>query len=60
MSLREAVNLTGDCLMDVGSWFQGDEQPDYITGAVTNYSLHPPRNITRSSYARLKRVLRAY
>ena len=60
MTLRDAVSLTGDYLADAGSWFeQMDGDTDYRTGAETRYALHPPRTITKSSYARLKRVLHA-
>jgi len=57
LSLREAANLVGN-LEDSGSWFtEIDGTEDYRTGAVERRSLHPPRNITTASYARLKRVL---
>lgn len=60
MSLREAVRLVG-CVEDSGAWFtESDGREDYRTGAVERRSLHPPRNITPSSYARVARLLRAY
>lgn len=59
VSLREAVALVGH-VYDCGSWFsESDGITDFATGAVTYHSLHPPRNITKSSYARLKRLLKA-
>ena len=43
---------------DSGTWFDQESQvEDYATGDAVSYSLHPPRNVTPSSYARLKRVL---
>lgn len=57
MSLREAVRL---CYPqeDAGSWFaECDGRVDYRTGAEERRSLHPPRNITPASYARLARLL---
>ena len=44
---------------DCGSWFAetGSDREDYRTGAVTRYSLHPPHDITPSSYRRLARAL---
>ena len=57
MSLRQAISLCG-CLEDVGSWFvECDGRMDYRTGAEERRSLHPPRNVTPASYARLKRLL---
>lgn len=60
LSLRDAVSLVG-CVEDSGSWFtETDGRTNYRTGAVETRSLHPPRNITAASYARLARLLRAY
>lgn len=59
ISLREAVRMVGH-VQDCGTWFAetvGDT--DYTTGAVTYRSLHPPHNITKASYGRLKRLLKA-
>ena len=43
---------------DCGSWFDQEAQvEDYSTDEHVSYSLHPPRNITPSSYARLRRLL---
>lgn len=58
MSLREALQLCCPC-HDVGRWF--DAEPyiaDYATGEEIGTSLHPPRNITAASYARLRRLLK--
>lgn len=60
MSLREAVDLASpDC--DCGRWFgeTSQDRRDYATGAVETRSIHPPQGITPSSYARVKRLLRA-
>lgn len=41
----------------VGCWFETcDPETDYQTGAETRYSLHPPSNITPSSFARIARI----
>ena len=57
MTLREAVNLVG-CCGDSGSWFdEFDSRMDYQTGAEESRSIHPPRNITPSSYGRLAALL---
>lgn len=60
MDLRSALDLIG-CVEDSGSWFTetDDGRVNYQTGAVERRSLHPPRNITASSYDRLKRLLNA-
>ncbi len=58
MTLREALTLASpDC--DCGAWFaeSGESRVNYRTGAVEQRSIHPPRNITRSSYNRLARLL---
>jgi hypothetical protein len=57
MSLKEALSL---CYpqQDCGSWFaEVDGHEDYRTGARKTCALHPPANITASSYARLTRLL---
>lgn len=58
MSLREAMRLCSPN-EDCGRWFAeiGEDRCDYRTGAVETRSIHPPRDITESSYARVKRVL---
>jgi hypothetical protein len=59
MDLRTALNKMGGC-EDTGTWFvETDGRHNYRTGAVTTYSLHPPRNITGASYRRLAQLLRA-
>jgi hypothetical protein len=58
-TLHEVVSQFGrNSLEDVGSWFSS-YSPDinYRTGEDTSYSVHPPRTITRASYARLRRIL---
>jgi hypothetical protein len=62
MTLREAINACGFCggggFEDSGSWFTtADPDVDYRTGEDTSYSIHPPRAITPSSYARIRRLL---
>lgn len=57
LSLREAIDLMG-CCENSGRWFSEiDARHDYKSGAETFYSLHPPRNITPSSYRRVARLL---
>jgi hypothetical protein len=57
MTLKEALNLCGS-LENSGSWFsEADGSTDYRTGEETRKSIHPPRNISRASYARLCRAL---
>lgn len=60
MTLREALDLASpDC--DCGRWFDetSESRCDYSTGAVERRAIHPPRNITPSSYARIKRIIGA-
>lgn len=58
MPLREALRLccpNEDC----GNWWsETDGNQDYQTGAVETRALHPPKNITGASYARLSRLMR--
>lgn len=57
LTLREAMQL---CYPqeDSGSWWsECDGRQDYQTGAYETRSLHPPRGITSSSYARVTRLL---
>ena len=57
MTLREAMRLAypGE---DCGTcWREIDEREDYRTGAIETRAIHPPKNITPSSYARVSRVL---
>ena len=57
--LRSAVNLIG-CVENAGSWFvEADGRNNYCDGSNTRYSLHPPKEITPSSYGRLCRLLKA-
>lgn len=60
MPLASAIRHLG-ALEDSGQWFSGvspvDE--DYSTGETVFYSLHPPHNVTPSSYNRIKRLLKA-
>lgn len=57
--LRAAVNMIG-CVENAGRWFvEVDGRVNYQNGAETRYSLHPPENITLSSYGRLCRLLKA-
>lgn len=57
MSLREALDLC-DPQEDCGRWLvEIDGATDYMTGAVKTCALHPPDNITASSYGRLCRLL---
>jgi hypothetical protein len=58
MRLREALDY---CYPqeNCGSWFtEVDERLDYRTGDSETRSLHPPRNITASSYKRLCRLFK--
>lgn len=68
VSLREALNacqvwpsnprLTcSSSRPSRGDWFSAEPDLDYRTGEETTYSLHPPRNITAASFARLVRLL---
>lgn len=58
MDLRTALRLC-DPSEDCGTWFTSYPYcEDYRTGAELSTSLHPPRNVTRSSYGRLQRLLK--
>lgn len=63
VGLREAVDAIGKiALEDCGSWFTNQEyghgtRDYYATGREESRSLHPPRDITASSYDRLARLL---
>ena len=64
LSLKECLSACGlfggrtTAFQDCGSWFEMiDAETDFRTGDETRYSIHPPKNITRSSYRRLARVL---
>jgi hypothetical protein len=57
--LRSAVRMIG-CVENAGSWFvEIDGRNNYRDGSNTRYSLHPPSDITSSSYGRLCRLLKA-
>lgn len=57
MTLREAMRLAYP-QEDCGGWFaEVDGRQNYRTGAEERRSIHPPRNITPSSYDRLCRLL---
>lgn len=58
-TLQEIVSQFGrNGLEDGGSSFYSiDTDTNYRTGEDTSYAVHPPRSITPSSYARLRRIL---
>ena len=57
ITLREAMQLAYP-QEDCGSWWcECDGRQDYQTGAYETRSIHPPKNITPSSYARVTRLL---
>ncbi len=60
MDLHEALNLCSPD-QDSGRWFSetSESRFDYATGAIERRDLYPPRNITPSSYNRLKRLIGA-
>ena len=60
MTLREAVRLAfPQC--DAGRWWQEEDGRTYGEGrtrlVVETRAIHPPRNITPASYARVTRLL---
>lgn len=59
LGLRDAMALAyPDC--DCGRWFaESDGREDYATGARETRAVHPPANITRASYGRLRRLFGA-
>ena len=60
VTLRDAVHLVGrrSCEDSGGGWWTSvDSVQDFRTGESTSYSVHPPRNITPASFARVSRVL---
>lgn len=59
MSLREAARLiSAGFLEDSGRWFtEMDPRRDYTNGNEEYRALHPPENVTPSSYARLRRLV---
>ena len=57
MTLREALQLAHP-QVDSGAWWQEvDGREDYRTGSRETRAIHPPKNITPSSYARISRIL---
>jgi hypothetical protein len=57
--LRSAINMIG-YVENAGSWFvETDGRANHRDGSNTRYSLHPPKTITASSYARLCKLLKA-
>jgi len=59
LTLRQAVCMI-DHVEDGGRWFsETSGTNDYVTGANIRRDLHPPDNITKASYQRLKRLLAA-
>lgn len=57
MSLREALQLASP-QEDSGQWWsEVDGRDDYRTGANEVRAIHPPRNITAASYARVSRLM---
>lgn len=57
MTLREARDLCWP-VYDEGYWFSNEADPDFETGAYETRNLHPPKNITPSSYYRLCRLFK--
>jgi len=59
MSLRDALDLAQPD-EDGGRWFTetGSGRCNYATGVIEYRAIHPPENITPSSYKRVKRLLR--
>lgn len=57
MTLRDAVHVAGEPSYDCGRWFEVEPYcEDYRTGAEVSFAIHPPRNVTPSSYVRLRRL----
>ena len=58
MTLREALQIA-TFSYDCGNWLSSYEETlSYQDGSVIVYNLHYNRNITNSSYNRLKRLLK--
>lgn len=68
LTLRDAIGVCGfypnarsagsGGFENSGSWWTTiDPDQDYRTGEETRYSIHPPENITASSYGRITRYL---
>ena len=57
MTLREAREMAWPSY-DCGRWFDSESSTlSYRDGSDISYSVHPPRNVTPSSYERIKRAL---
>ena len=57
MTLREARDIAWP-IFDCDRWFSGESHTlNYQTGEDITYAVHPPENITPSSYERVKRAL---
>lgn len=57
ITLREAMRLAHP-QEDCGTWWsECDGRQDYRTGAYETRSIHPPENISPSSYRRVTRLL---
>jgi hypothetical protein len=58
MTLREAMNLCSpQSNSGAGCWMEEDSRTDYHTSAEERRSIHPPRDITAASYARVTKLL---
>ena len=60
MTLREALDLAQPD-EDCGNWFAETttDRCDYASGAYEQRSIHPDRDITPSSYRRIKKLINA-
>ncbi len=58
-TLREVVTQFGYGGFEDGgsSFYSATSDTNYRTGEDTSYAVHPPKGITRSSYARVSRIL---
>ena len=57
MGLRQALHHVHP-QEDAGQWWsEVDGRENYQTGASERRALHPPRNVTPASYARIARLL---
>jgi hypothetical protein len=57
MTLREAMRLCSPSENSGRWWSESDSRICYQTGEHESRSIHPPRNITESSYRRVSRLL---
>ena len=60
VTLREAIDLAQPH-EDCGNWFAETttDRCDYTSGAYEQRSIHPPLDITPSSYRRIKKLINA-